>query len=186
MVHLYLPFTDSKKEKMRIMKRLLKIIDGISKWSGVVFAYLLWPGVAILVYEIGARYIFNAPTIWVHGTTQRIFAVYYFICGAYVSLHRDHIKMDLIYDLFPLRIKAILDIISFLFFLLFCGVLLWFGSRYAWSSLMRLEPCNTPFRAPLYPVKLMIPLGALLIILQELANLWRSFYIVITGRKYEY
>jgi TRAP-type mannitol/chloroaromatic compound transport system permease small subunit len=171
---------------MEPMKRLFKIIDSVSKWSGVLFAYLLWPGVAVLVYEIVARYIFNAPTIWAHGTTQRIFAVYYFICGAYVSLHKDHIAMDLIYTRLPLRIQAILDIIGFVFFALFCGALLWFGSRYAWSSLIRLEPCNTPFRAPLYPVKMMIPLGALLIILQELANLWRNFYIVITGKKYEY
>ena len=32
-----------------------------------------WPGVAVLVYEVVARYVFNAPTIWAHGTTQRIF-----------------------------------------------------------------------------------------------------------------
>ena len=94
--------------------------------------------------------------------------------------------MDLIYARFTLRTKAALDIIGFVFFFCFCGVLLWYGSRYAWSSLIRLEPCNTPFRAPLYPVKMVIPLGALLIILQELANLWRSFHIVITGKKYEY
>ena len=51
---------------------------------------------------------------------------------------------------------------------------------------MRLEPDNTPFRAPLYPVKLMIPIGALLIILQELAQLSRNIYTVITGKSYEY
>ncbi len=168
------------------MKRLLKTIDSISKWSGILFSFLLWPGVAVLIYEIVARYIFNAPTIWAHGTTQRIFAVYYFICGAYVSLHRDHIAMDLIYNRFGLRARAVLDVIGFAFFFFFCGVLLWYGSRYAWSSLIRLEPCNTPFRAPLYPVKMMIPIGALLIILQELANLWRSLFIVVTGKKYEY
>jgi len=167
------------------MKSLLKSIDSISKWSGILFAYLLWPGVAVLVYEVGARHLFNAPTIWAHGMTQRIFAIYYFICGAYVSLYKEHIAMDLIYSRFSLRVKAFLDILSFLLFLTFVGVLLWYGSRYAWSSLMRLEPCNTPFRAPLYPVKLVIPLGSLLILLQELANLWRSFYIVITGKQYE-
>jgi TRAP-type mannitol/chloroaromatic compound transport system permease small subunit len=168
------------------MKRLLKIIDGISKWSGILFSYLLWPGVAVLIYEVAARHLFNAPTIWAHGTTQRIFAVYYFICGAYVSLYRDHITMDLIYTRFSLRKRAILDIVGFLFFFAFCGVLLWFGSRYAWGSLIRLEPCNTPFRAPLYPIKLAIPLGALLILLQELANLWRNLYVTITGKQYEY
>lgn len=168
------------------MRRLLKIIDGISEWSGKLFSYLLWPGVAILIYEVVARHLFNAPTIWAHGTTQRIFAVYYFICGAYVSLYRDHITMDLIYTRFSLRKRAILDIIGFLFFFSFCGVLLWFGTRYAWTSLIQLEPCNTPFRAPLYPIKLAIPLGALLILLQELANLWRNLYIAITGKQYEY
>ena len=168
------------------MKRLLKIIDGISDWSGKIFAFLLWPGVVVLVYEVAARHIFNAPTIWAHGMTQRIFAAYYFICGAYISLHKSHITMDLIYNRFSLRKRAVLDIVSFLFFISFCGVLLWYGSRYAWSSLIRLEPCNTPFRAPLYPVKLMIPLGSLLIILQELAQLWRNLYIVFTGKQYEH
>jgi TRAP-type mannitol/chloroaromatic compound transport system permease small subunit len=168
------------------MKHLLKIIDGISEWSGKLFSYLLWPGVAVLIYEVAARHLFNAPTIWAHGTTQRVFAVYYFICGAYVSLYRDHIRMDLIYTRFSPRKRAILDIIGFLFFFSFCGVLLWFGSRYAWTSLIQLEPCNTPFRAPLYPIKMAIPLGALLILLQELANLWRNVYIAITGKQYEY
>jgi TRAP-type mannitol/chloroaromatic compound transport system permease small subunit len=168
------------------MRRLLKIIDGISEWSGKIFAYLLWPGVAVLVYEVGARHLFNAPTIWAHGMTQRIFATYYFICGAYISLTLSHIKMDVIYNRFSLRTRAILDMIGFLFFFAFCGVLLWWGSGYAWDSLMRLEPCNTPFRAPLYPVKLMIPLGTLLIFLQELAQLWRNLFIAITGRQYEH
>jgi len=168
------------------MKRLLKVIDSVSEWSGKLFSYLLWPGVAVLVYEVVARYVFNAPTIWAHGMTQRIFAVYYFICGAYISLTGSHINMDIIYNRFTPRKKAVLDIISFFFFFIFCGSLLWFGSRYAWVSLIRLEPCNTPFRAPLYPIKLMIPLGALLIILQELAQLWRNIYIAITGKSYEH
>lgn len=171
---------------MGIMKRLLRIIDNISKWSGILFAFLLWPGIVVLVYEVVARYIFNAPTIWAHGSTQRIFAAYYFISGAYVSLHKDHIAMDLLYTRFSMRTKAVLDLFGFAFFFLFCSALIWYGSIYAWSSLMRLEPCNTPFRAPLYPIKMMIPLGALLIIFQELANLWRSLHIVVTGKKYEH
>lgn len=168
------------------MKSLLKIIDSISEWSGTIFAYLLWPGVAVLVYEVAARYLFDAPTIWAHGSTQRIFAAYYFIGGAYISLHRSHINMDIIYTRFSFRKKAVLDVIGFLFFFFFCSILLWHGSRYAWGSLIRLEPGNTPFRAPLYPVKLMIPVGALLIILQELAQLWRNLYIIFTGKECGY
>ncbi len=168
------------------MKRLLKAIDGISEWSGKLFAFLLWPGVAVLVYEIVARYIFDAPTIWAHGTSQRIFAAYYFIGGAYVLLHKSHINMDVIYSRFSLRTRAILDVIGASLFFAFCGVLLWWGAEFGWASLIRLEPDNTPFRAPLYPVKLMIPLGALLILLQGLAKFGHDFFTAITGREYEY
>ncbi|MBA7622621.1 hypothetical protein ES703_29999 [subsurface metagenome] len=168
------------------MKRLLKTIDGISEWSGKLFAFLLWPGVAVLVYEVGVRHLFDAPTIWAHGTSQRIFAVFYFICGAYISRHLSHINMDVIYNRFSLRTRAILDVIGFLFFFAFCGALLWWGSEYAWNSVIHGETCNTPFRAPIYPVKLIIPLGALLILLQELAQLWRHLFIAITGREYEH
>jgi len=168
------------------LKRLLKIIDGVSEWSGKLFAYLLWPGVAVLVYELFLRHLFNAPTIWAHGTTQRIFAAYYFICGAYVLLHKSHINMDVIYSRFSLRTRAILDVLGSSLFFAFCGVLLWWGVGYAWESLIRLEPCNTPFRAPLYPVKLMIPLGASLILLQGLSKLWHDLFLAITGREYEH
>ena len=45
---------------------------------------------------------------------------------------------------------------------------------------------ETPFRAPLYPIKMVIPIGALLIILQELANLCRNIHVAITGKSYEH
>ena len=167
------------------MKRLLKTIDGISEWSGKLFAFLLWPGVALLVYEVIARELFHASTMWAYGTARRIFAVFYFICGAYISLHLSHIAMDVIYNRFSLRTRAILDVIGFLFFFVFCGALLWWGFDFGWRSLIIRETDPTPFRAPLYPVKLVIPLGALLIILQELAQLWRHLFIAITGREYE-
>jgi TRAP-type mannitol/chloroaromatic compound transport system permease small subunit len=75
--------------------------------------------------------------------------------------------------------------LSGVLFFAFVGVLLWQGIGYAKDSLRWLEPDNTPFRAPLYPVKMMVPLGAFLIILQELANFLRDLIFVISGRKYE-
>ena len=168
------------------MQRFLKLVADISTWSGKLTAFILWPGVVVLVYEIVARYFFNAPTIWAHGTTQRMFAVYYILSGAYVSLTKSHVSMDLIYAHFSPRKKAILNMISGVLFFAFCGVLLWQGIGYAKDSLRWLEPDNTPFRAPLYPVKLMVPLGAFLILLQGLAMFLQDLIFVVTGRKYEF
>jgi TRAP-type mannitol/chloroaromatic compound transport system permease small subunit len=167
------------------MKNFFKVVKSISEWSGKLSAYILWPGVAVLVYEIVARHFFNAPTIWAHGITQRMFATYYIISGAYVSLTNSHVTMDLIYVRFSPRGKAIANLIGGALFFAFCGILLWQGIRFAGESLIRLEPDNTPFRAPIYPVKMMVPLGAFLILLQELAKFLRNFITVVTGREYE-
>jgi len=116
---------------------------------------------------------------------MRMFAAYYFVGGAYVTLHKSHIRMDVIYDHFPARTKAIVDLFGTFLMIAYCGVLLWWGGLYAWSSLIHFEPDNTPFHAPLYPVKLMIPLGALLLLLQESAEFCRNLLTAISGGKYE-
>lgn len=167
-------------------RSLLKIIDSISEWAGKCTSFLILPGIAVLAWEVISRYALNQPTMWAHGTSQRLFAIYYVLGGAYVLRYKDHVNVDLIYSRFPPRTKAILDLITSLAFFAFCGVLLWQGLGFALTSLSQLEPDDTPWRAPVYPVKLMIPVGALLILLQGLANFSRNLVTAITGRKCEY
>jgi len=69
------------------IKKMAEGIDRLNDWLGRIAAFLIYPGMLILAYEVGARYLFNAPTIWAHGTSQRIFAVY-FIVGAPANLSR--------------------------------------------------------------------------------------------------
>jgi TRAP-type mannitol/chloroaromatic compound transport system permease small subunit len=167
-------------------RSLLKIIDSISEWAGKCTSFLILPGIAVLAWEVISRYGLNHPTMWAHGTSQRLFAAYYVLGGAYVLRYRDHVIVDLIYSRFSPRTKAILDLITSLAFFAFCGVLLWQGSGFALTSLSQLEPDDTPWRAPIYPVKLMIPVGALLILLQGLASFSRNLVTAVTGRKCEY
>lgn len=167
-------------------KLFLKSIDAISEWTGKCAAYIILPGIIILAWEVISRYAFNHPTMWAHGSSQRLFAVYYIIGGAYVLRYKDHVGVDIIYNRFSLRTKAGLDLITGLAFFTFCGVLLWQGLGFAITSIIQLEPDDTPWRAPVYPIKLMLPVGAFLILLQGLANFCRSLVTFITGRKYEY
>ena len=168
------------------MRRLLAGIDATSEWTGKIFAYIIYAGLAVLVYELVARYLFNAPTMWGHGVSQRLFAVYYIIGGAYVLRHKGHISMDVVYNLFPVRTKAILDVITSPLFFAVAWVVLWYGAGFAWKSLTILEACTTPWHAPLYPVKLMVPVAGFLLLLQGLAKYSRDLITAITGRQCEY
>lgn len=167
------------------MDSLLKRIDRLSERSGQITGYIIYPGIFILTWEVVARYFFNSPTIWAHGVSQRLFAAYYILGGAYVLRHKAHINMDIVYSRRSPRTKAILDVIGAVPFFLLCFVLLWFGSGFAWESLRQLEPDATIFRAPVYPVKIMVPLAGLLLFLQGLAKFCRDLSTAITGRGYE-
>ena len=164
------------------MDSFIKAIERLSDKSGEITNYLIYPGIFVLMWEIVARYLFNAPTIWAHGVSQRLFAVYYIMSGAYVLRQNAHINMDLIYTRRSPRTKAILDLIGGLPFFITSLVLLWFGSLFAWESLRQLEPCNTIFRAPVYPVKVMVPIAAFLLFLQGLAKFCRTLSYLITGK----
>lgn len=168
---------------MKKLKSFLRCIDAISEWTGKGVSYLILPGILILSWEVVSRYAFNNPTMWAHGTSQRIFATYYILAGAYVLRHNQHVTVDIIYNHLSLRKRAILSLIGSIFFFIFCGVLLWKGLDFAWTSLSQLEPDETPWRAPLYPFKMMIPLGAFLILIQGLAKFIRDLSTAITGRE---
>ena len=105
--------------------------------------------------------------------------------GGYVFLHEGHVRLDALYERFTPRVKAILDLITFIFFFIFCGVLIWKGWLMGWDSLMMLERTQSAFAPPLYPIKLVIPVGAGLLILQGLAKFIRDLSIATMRNKDE-
>lgn len=168
---------------MKKLTAILNCIDTISEWSGKGISYLILPGILILAWEVVSRYAFNHPTMWAHGSSQRIFAVYYILAGAYVLKHDQHVTVDILTSRLSVRKQAVMNLFGNLFLFVFCGVLFWKGIDFARTSLDLLEPDETPWRAPLYPVKMMLPLGAFLMLLQGLAKCIRDLATAVTGRE---
>jgi len=165
-----------KEEK--VMNRFIAIVDSTNDWIGRIWSILIWPGVVVILWEVISRYFFDAPTLWAYGVAQRIFAAYFIIGGAYCVLRRAHIRIDIIYNLFKpgSKMLAIIELgIYPLCLFAISAVILYFGIEFAWDSLSILEVDNSPFHAPLYPVKVMIPLAGLLLMLEGVAELVRSY-----------
>ncbi|MFH1034651.1 MAG: TRAP transporter small permease subunit [Pseudomonadota bacterium] len=163
------------------MQRTLEWIDSLSEWTGRLVSFLI-PGLAVVeVYEVVARYFFDCPTIWASELSSMIFGVFILLGGAYTLRQGGHVNMDIVYSRFSPKGRALLDIITFLLFLVFVGVLLWKGWETSWRSLKLLEHDSTEWGPPLYPFKFMLPLGALLLLLQGLAKLARDVQTLLKG-----
>ena len=166
---------------MEMMTKWLRFVDSISDWTANAVSYLIIILALVVGYEVAARYIFRSPTVWVHEMSGMLFGTFIIIGGAYTFSKGGHVGMDIIYAGLRPRIRALLDMITFSLSLAFVGVLLWKGGQAAWKSIQLLEHDSTQWGPPIYPFRMMLPLGAFLLLLQMVAKFIRDFLIVIKG-----
>lgn len=171
----------SAKERGKGVNSLLHFIDNISKWTGRVVSFLIVALTFLICFEVVARYLLNRPTIWIHETSAMVFGTYIIMGGAYTLYTGGHVNMDVVYGHLPPKGKAIIDVITFWFFLLFCGALLWMGGDSAWRALRNFEHSGSIWNPPIYPIKLMMPIGVFLLFLQGLAKFVRDVVTIAKG-----
>ena len=163
---------------MSFLKAFLKIINAVNDRVGNLLSYFLFFFFALLFLEVLLRYFFNSPTVWANELAQMLFGAYAILAGGYILRTGGHVNVDILYSRLSLKSKAALDVFTSILFFLFCGMLLIYGGSLAWDSLSRFEHSQSAWNPPLYPAKLMIPLAALLLILQGLAKLVRDICIL--------
>ncbi len=166
------------------MRRVLTIIDSISEWSGRLISVLIFFLTFFLLYDVVMRFLFNAPTIWCHELSLHLFGAYAVLAGPYVLRHHGHVKIDIFYNLFSIRGRAIIDCLTYPLFFMFIGLLFWHGFHIAmrsWELKQTVSP--SPWASPLWPVKMTVPLAACLMLLQGLAQYIRTVNIAFTGKE---
>ncbi|UCC61202.1 MAG: TRAP transporter small permease subunit [Dehalococcoidia bacterium] len=167
------------------MRRILRLIDHINDQVGKLISLLVIFMVGIMVYEVVARYVFDSPTIWAYETITFLLAGYAILGGAYVLRHGAHVNMDILYRRLSPRKQAILDLVTSGLFFLFCAVLIWKGSEWASRSIRLSETTTSTWAPVVYPIKMAIPVGAFLLLIQGLAKFIRDLMTAVTGERPE-
>lgn len=156
------------------MSSFLKIAESLSEWSGKIVSYVVYIGIALLAIEVFLRYFLNAPTVWAHGYSQRLFGSYFILVGAYTLLRNGHVRVDVLYNRYGPKGKAVLDVFNYGILLLWSMVLLTEGWSFFKQSFSLREVDEMVLAHPIYPVKFLIIIGALLITIHGLALLMQS------------
>jgi TRAP-type mannitol/chloroaromatic compound transport system permease small subunit len=125
---------------------------------------------------VAARYVFNAPTRWVSHVTYTLYGAQFMLAAAYTLLQGGHIRTDVFYGRWAPRTRAAVDAVSYVLFF-FPGMLLVLRAgtveaRHAWAIGERAGGW------PAYPFKAIIPLTALLLLLQGLAELIKCLRVL--------
>lgn len=167
---------------MDAIRAYIRFVDVLNEWVGRAVSYLIYPMVLMLVWEVASRYVFNSPTIWAHELSAFLYAVVFLLGGCYALRWNSHIRVEILYVRLSPRTQAILDLFTWTLFYVFVGLLLWQGAPFALKSLRRLELAGSVWDPPIWPVKMCIPLGALLMLLQGSTKTIKDLYFLFRGK----
>ena len=171
-------------EPSQTLLRTIRIVDAFSEWSGKTVAWLILPHVFSLTYEGFARYLFNAPTLWAFDLSYMLYGALFMLGAHYTLLRGAHIRTDMLWEKFSPRLKGRIDATAYVFFFFPAMILLFYASVdeawHAWKIGELSE--QTAWRPVLWPFKAVVPVTALLLMIQGLSELLKSLYAARTGR----
>jgi len=168
---------------MKDIRNFLKsVVFSISKTNQIiaygVASIMLFFGGSML-YEAISRHFFNNPTIWAFEFSKMSFGFYMIWAGAYAMLRGEHVSMDIFYSRWSPRAKAIMDSVTFIFFMMFVSVLLYLVTADALNSISFKETSNSTLAHPLYHWRVSLAVGILLLLLQGVAEFIKNLWFAI-------
>ena len=168
--------------------KTVRVIDKFTDTTGTWVAWLNVPLVLAVAYEVGARYAFNAPTIWSFDVTYMLYGTI-FMLGAAYALHKGaHIRTDFFFEKWSIRTKGIIDSTAYIvFFFPSIFTFLIVSGAEGWYAFEINETSEqTPWRPILWPFKMVVPLACLLLLIQGVSETIKSVYAARLGIELEH
>jgi len=168
--------------------RLVRIIDKFTDTTGTWVAWLNVPLVLAVSYEVLARYLFDAPTIWSFDVTYMLYGTIFMLGSAY-ALHKGaHIRTDFFFEKWSIRTQGMIDSLAYLvFFFPSIFVFLLVSGAEGWYAFQIGETSEqTPWRPILWPFKMVVPLTCLLLLIQGVSETIKCVYAARWGIELEH
>ncbi len=157
------------------MNKILSYIDSLSEWMGKTFAWLSLPMIAVIVYEVVARKLFNNPTDWAHESTTMLYGTFCIIGAVWTFREKGHVRTEVVHQMMPLKLQIFCDIITGLLGLAMLAILFWGSFQFAADSWAKQEiSSKSTWGVVVYPFKSVIPVATALMLLQQLAHVIRD------------
>jgi C4-dicarboxylate transporter, DctQ subunit len=152
---------------------MLHILDRLSAALGIAAALAYFAIGLMLGYEVFARYLFTAPTIWAE-ELSRLFLVWGTCLAAAILLHRrQHIRITILTDLLPASARRWQECLVLLFVAGFAGAVVWYGTPLAFDSFERGRTTGSMLDIGAVWAEAAVPVGCSLLCLQALAEALR-------------
>lgn len=151
-------------------------ITTLNRWIFQATVWLMAIVVPVMLYEVAARYFFNAPTVWGMELAVLLFGPYFLLGGPYLLHLKGHVALDVARQRLSPAWQRRLDLVNFPIIVLFCAILLYFSAPAAYSAFTYRETSFSAWNPPIWPVKAAVPLALALMLLQAVVEFFRTLF----------
>ena len=165
------------------MSLLITKIDLFSKWVGNDVCWITIPLILGMVYEVLARKLFTAPTMWAYDMSRFLYGALFMLGAGYALSKGVHIRADFLYRNFKIKTQGVIDFWLYLLFY-FPGliVFLYMTIGFVQESIMRGERgMDTTWMPYMWPIKTCLLIGIIFLLIQGISELLKSYWASTKG-----
>tara|TARA_B100000214_G_C23947466_1_gene618680 strand:+ start:353 stop:964 length:612 start_codon:yes stop_codon:yes gene_type:complete len=166
------------------MAKTIVNIDKFSKIIGNVVCWITIPLMLGMVYEVLARKLFLAPTIWAYDMSRFFYGALFMLGAGYALSKGVHIRADFLYRNFKTKTQGTIDFWLYLLFY-FPGltVFLYMTTGFVQESIMRNERgMDTTWMPFMWPIKSCLWFGIVFLLIQGVSEILKSYYAATKGK----
>ena len=166
------------------MSSTIRNIDKWSKWIGNVVCWITMPLMIAMVYEVLARKLFLAPTMWAYDMSRFLYGALFMLGAGYALSRGVHIRADFLYRNFKVKTQGLIDFWLYLLFY-FPGLLFFFymTTGFVLESIKRGERgMDTAWMPYMWPIKACLWFGILFLLIQGISEVLKSYYAAKKGK----
>ena len=164
-------------------KTIIKI-DKFNKVIGNIVCWITIPLMLGMVYEVLARKLFLAPTIWAYDMSRFFYGALFMLGAGYALSKGVHIRADFLYRNFKTKTQGTIDFWLYLLFY-FPGliVFLYMTTGFVQESIMRNERgMDTTWMPIMWPIKSCLWFGIVFLLIQGVSEILKSYYAATKGK----
>ena len=168
---------------MDFLLHVSRLIDYANEKVGRAVYWLVLAAVLISSLNAVVRYAFNVSSnAWLE-LQWYLFSAVFLLSAGYTHLRNEHIRIDIVITRFSLRVRAWIDILGGIFFLLPMAILIfWLSLPFVMESFVRQEMSTDAGGLLRSPVKLLLPIGFALLILQGFSEIVKRIGFLLGKR----
>ncbi|MEX1035876.1 MAG: TRAP transporter small permease subunit [Sneathiella sp.] len=160
----------------------IRVVDKINYRIGRFIMYGIFAMMAVLLWSSISKTFF-LPSLWTLEIAQFFMVGYYILGGAYSIQLGSNVRMDLFYANWSDRRKAAFDAVTIFMLLFYLSVLLYGGLESTIYSLEYGERSPTAWRPYIWPIKIVMCIGIVMMLLQAISELFKDIMKLLSERQ---